>query len=144
MKGIDESLKVNGRFHLCHTCIRYLEKDEMPPMCHKNNLYYKEIPECLQLTDIEKQLIVKNLIFIKVRALPKTRMPAINDRVINVPIEDDDIIKEVTSLPRTEKNNGMVTVRLKRKLAMKNFHKEGMIRPEKRVKAQCLTLFFLK
>ena len=54
-----------------------------------------------------------------------------NDRVINVPIEDDDIIKTVTSLPRTEKNNGMITVGLKRDLSLKNFHKLQMIRPEK-------------
>ena len=46
----------------------------------------------LRLTDIEKQLIVKSLIFIKIRELPKTRMRAMNDRVINVPIEDNDII----------------------------------------------------
>ena len=47
------------------------------------------IPECLQkFSDLEKQLIVKNLIFIKVCQLPKTRMQAINDRVINVPVKD--------------------------------------------------------
>ena len=58
-------------------------------------------------------------------------MEAMNDRVINVPIEDGDIIKEVTALPRTRKNNGMITVKLKRKMDMKNSHKFGMIRPEK-------------
>ena len=63
-----------------------------------------ETPECLKLTNLEKQLIVKSLLFIKVRELPKTRMQAMNDRVINVPIEDGDLIKEVTSLPRTKKN----------------------------------------
>ena len=53
-----------------------------------------------------------------------------NDRVINVPIEDGDIIKEATSLPRTKKNSGMISVKLKRKLEMKNYHKFGMVRPE--------------
>jgi hypothetical protein len=67
-------------------------------------------------------------------------MDAMNDHVINVPIEDDDIIKTVMSLPRTEKNNGMVTVGLKRDVKYDNFHKLQMIRPEKVYKA----LLYLK
>ena len=99
----------------------------MPPLCCKNSLCYGPIPDCLRLHNIEKQLIVKSLIFIKVRKLPVTRMDAMNDRVINVAIEDHDIIKEVTSLPRTKKNCGMITVGMKRKFDMKNYHKLGMI-----------------
>ena len=53
----------------------------MPPMCSKNNLEPSELPQCIkELTNVEKQLIVKNLVFIKVRNLPKTRMEAMNDR----------------------------------------------------------------
>ena len=137
---LDQSLKVNGKFYLCHSCIRYLEKLEMPPLCSKNNLDYMKTPECLKLTNLEKQLIAKSLVFIKVRQLPKTRMDVMNDRVINVAIEDDDIIKHVKSLPRTEKNSGMVTVGMKRKMDINNYHKLGMIRPEKIYKA----LLYLK
>ena len=129
---LDQSLKVNGKFYLCHSCIRYLEKLEMPPLCSKNNLDYMKSPDCLELTNLEKHLIAKSLVFIKVRQLPKTRMDAMNNRVINVAIEDDDIIK---LLPRTEKNSGMVTVGMKRKMDIKNYHKLGMIRPEKIYKA---------
>ena len=93
------------------------------PICWKNSLDYRDIPDCLQLHNIEKQFIVKSLLFIKVRKLPVSRMDAMNDRVINVAIDDDDIIKEVTNLPRTEKNCGMITVGMKRKLDMKNYHK---------------------
>ena len=108
------------------------EKGEMPPMCLKNDLETGEIPvELKNLTNLEKQLIVKNLIFIKVRQLPKTRMDCINDRVINVPISDDNIAKRVTTLPRNDSNNGLVTVRLKRKLGMKNYHKHGFINPDR-------------
>ena len=75
----------------------------MPPINFKNQLDYMNTPDCLDLTNLEKQLMVKSLLFIKVRELPKTRMQAMNDRVINIAIEDGDIIKEVTSLPRTNK-----------------------------------------
>ena len=122
--------KVREGYSLCKTCVSYLKKSQVPPMCSKNSLEPAVIPDCLQyLSDVEKQLIVKNLIFIKVRALPKTRMAAMNDRVINVPITDENIAKRVNSLPRTEKTSGMVNVGLKRKLNMKNFHKHGLINP---------------
>ena len=73
--------KIQEGFSLCHTCIRYLKQGKMPPMCSKNGLEPSELPECIkELTNVEKQLIVKNLFFIKVRNLPKTRMEAMNDR----------------------------------------------------------------
>lgn len=155
--NFDESLKVKDEIHykvkrndkfitkvrkfptghsLCKTCIGYLKNSQMPPMAAKNSLMPAMIPECLQnLIDLEKQLIVKNLIFIKVRQLPKTRMNAMNDRVINVPIGDDNIAKRVNSLPRTEEDSGMVNVGLKRKLNMKNYHKHGLICPHRVFKA---------
>ena len=37
-------------------------------------------------TDPWKQLIVKNLVFLKIRKIPKTQMVVLNDRVINIPI----------------------------------------------------------
>ena len=130
-KRLKESLKIRGEHYLCCNCRNYLEKLEMPPCCAKNNLEYPEIPDCLQLSNLERQLICKDLVFIKIRQLNPTRMDAMNDHIVNVPIEDDDIIKTVTSLPRTQKNNGMVTVGLKRDLIYKTFHKLQMIRPDK-------------
>ena len=139
-KRLKESLRVHGAHYLCCNCRDYLEKTEIPPRCAKNSLEYQEIPDCLQLSNLERQLICKDLVFIKIRQLRPTRMDAMNDHVINVPIEDDDIIKTVTSLPRTDKNNGMVTVGLKRDMKYDSFHKLQMIQPEKVYKA----LLYLK
>ena len=126
-----EALKVQEGHFLCNNCCLYLEKSEMPPICAKNSLEYSKIPDCLQLTNLERQLVCKDLVFIKVRELHPTRMEAMNDYVINVPIEDDDIVKTVTSLPRTEKNSGMITLGLKRDMVYKTYHKLEMIRPDK-------------
>ena len=68
----DESMKVNGNYHICHSSLTHLIKGDMPPICTKNALEYSDIPECLKLTNLERQFIVKNLIFIKIRELPKT------------------------------------------------------------------------
>ena len=139
-KMLKESLKVHGAHHLCNNCCTYLEKMEMPPCCAKNSLEYHEIPDSLKLSNLERQLICKDLVFIKIRQLYPTNMDSMNDRVINVAIEDDDIIKTVTSLPRTQKNNGMITVGLKRDTKYDRFHKLQMVRPEKLYEA----LLYLK
>ena len=102
----------------------------MPPICSKNNLELPKIPQCFkELTNLEKQFIVKNLVFMKIRNLPKTGLQALNDRVINVPIQDENIAKVFNILPRSESNSGMVNVKLKRKMKMKNYHKAGLIAP---------------
>ena len=127
---LKESLKVFGHSYLCMTCSRSLDKLEMPNICAKNCLEYTPIPTCLKIPNLERQLICRDLTFIKVRQL-RYGMSANYDRVINVPIDDDDIIKTVSSLPRTEKNHGMVTVGLKRDMSLRTFHKKEMVSPER-------------
>ena len=127
---LKESLKVFGHSYLCMTCSRSLDKLEMPKICAKNCLEYTPIPTCLKIPNLERQLICRDLTFIKVRQL-RYGMSANYDRVINVPIDDDDIIKTVKSLPRTEKNHGMVTVGLKRDMSLRTFHKKEMVSPER-------------
>ena len=73
--------RLQTTFYNCRTCINYLSKKEMPPMCSRNYLCLPKLPDCfLELTNLEKQFIVKKLVFIKIRKLPKTRMEAMNDR----------------------------------------------------------------
>ena len=57
-------------------------------------------------------------------------MQSTNDRVICVPIPDDDVIKTVTSLPRTSANDGYITVNLKRKKSFKKNEMQQDILPE--------------
>ena len=62
-------------------------------------------------------------------------MPANKDRIINVPMSEDDISNTVSSLPRPENTSGVVAVKWKRKMAMKNHHMEQFINPDKLIKA---------
>ena len=48
-----------------------------------------------------------------------------------IKISDENIAKTVNSLPRTEDNSGMVLIGLKRKLNMTNYHKYGLINPDR-------------
>ena len=38
-------------------------------------------------------MIARNLIFMKIFKLPKSRMAAVKDRIVNVPINEEDIKK---------------------------------------------------
>ena len=72
----------------------------MPKLSAMNNLMVEIIPEQLKLSDFEMQLIAKDLLFMKIFSLPKSRMPAIKDKVINVPLTHLDIQRTTTLLPR--------------------------------------------
>ena len=71
----------------------------------------------------------------KVVTLPKSRLPAITNRVINVPLHDSDIQKTISMLPRTPNEAKIVDVKLKRKLDMKNTHAYAYIRGSKPIEA---------
>ena len=124
----DDKLKVNGIHHLCVNCCRLLLLSEMPAISHYNGLGFTNPPE--KLTMLENQLLALNLIFLKIRKLPKTRMHANNDRLINVPIPDDDFIKSISQLPRSTHESGLISVRLKRQMHQKSIYREEMVRPK--------------
>ena len=71
--------------------------------------------EGLKLTELEGALIAKTIIFQKIYQLPKSRWTALKDRLINIPINDDDIVNTLDQMPRTPRNAGLIGVALKRK-----------------------------
>ena len=109
LQYVNMNLKLMGKSYICKTCKKYLLGSKMPPLCFRNELEVPKRPECIvKLKNLERQLLKKSLPFLKLRKLPKTRMDVTNDRLINIPISDDDIIKNVTSLPRTSEMYGII------------------------------------
>ena len=106
---------------ICWTCSKALKKGNVPPMLVKKKLELEELSEVLKLTDLEHQLVAKDLLFLKVFSLPRTRMYAVKDRVINVPLTNDDIVATTNILPRSTADNFLVNVKLKRTCALKMF-----------------------
>ena len=64
----------------------------------------------------------------KMKNLPKTRMPAMIDRTVLVPIEDTEVMNSVEALPRTLEVNAVIHVKLKRMKGLKNTHIESFVR----------------
>ena len=124
----------NKNVCLCFTCKNYhLFKGFMPPMCHSNNLETHNFNETpwMRLSELENSLIALDLLFMKVYQLPRSRMSAIKDQVVNIPLTDLDIKSNLSLLPRTPDEAVVIPVQLKRKQALKNAHLEEFISPSK-------------
>ena len=113
-----------GKFYLCTTCKNKLVTGKRPAQSHQNNLEIfdiKQHPE-LSLTELESSLISKALVFMKIFKKPKSRMAAIKDRCVCVPIDDQTINETLNQLPRTPSEACIVPIKLKRKKEYKNVH----------------------
>ena len=109
-----------------------MERGKVPKMCSSNGLTVDILPDIsFTLTELENNLIAKNIIFQKLHKKPKSRWSGTHDRLVNIPIGDQDILNTVKNLPRTPAEAGIISVKLKRKLEYKNTHTEQLIDTEK-------------
>ncbi|CAB3997307.1 Hypothetical predicted protein [Paramuricea clavata] len=114
---VTEIRATDGQIYLCHTCHRSLYKTKCPSMSTKNGLSIDEIPSVLNLSEMESVLIAKNILFFKLFKLPKTRWAGIRDKLVNVPINDNDLLKtlsNLTKLPRGPDNAGLLPVKIEK------------------------------
>ena len=115
----------------------------MPPMCNRNNLEFVDIKPfpALELSELEQQLIALNIIFHKIVLLPKSRMNALKDKTVSVPINPSDVVETLTMLPRTPSDASLSVVQLKRRLNFPGVHNQQLINIQKVV--QALRIFFI-
>ena len=128
-------LQVGSRF-ICETCWRYLKAGKLPPCSVMNSLALHDTDEKLKrddlwLTELEGSLIAANIIFQKIHLLPRSRWTGLKGKVINVPIRNESINNTLALLPRTPEQAGLIGVSFKRKMEMKNNHKQQLIDPNK-------------
>ena len=121
---------------ICLTCVRHMKKGKIPPMSAMNGLQLHETDQDiedqnLKLTELEGTLIAKSIIFQKIYQLPKSRWTALKDRLINVPVQNNDILNTLEQMPRTPKEAGLIGVALKRRKEYVNTHKHQLIDPDK-------------
>ena len=124
-------------FYVCQNCLTLMKnKNKMPPSSVKNGLYVDEIPEALaNLNLVERNMIARTIVFMKITKTPKTRMDKMIDRVVLVPVEPEDVMNSVESLPRGNQDSATVEVDFKRKKDLKNTHLSGYADPAKLFKS---------
>ncbi|VDI00600.1 Hypothetical predicted protein [Mytilus galloprovincialis] len=104
---------------ICYTCHRKIQKGKVPAESFFNNLLLDDVPnELSKLNQLEQHLISLNIPFMKIIALPKGGQKAVHGPCVCVP---SDIFKVTTTLPRSEDDNCLVKVKLKRKLQYKGY-----------------------
>ena len=85
------------------------------------------IPDVLDtLNRLEKTLISKRILFKKITVMPKGQQPKIRGAVCNIPVQADAISNV---LPRPSENDGVVLVKLKRKIEFKGHVYFESVRP---------------
>lgn len=97
-------------------------------MARKNNLQVVSLPEDFDsLSSLEKSLVAKKSLFQKIFSLKISRIPAVKDKLIIVPIDDEDVVKTMSRLPRVPSNAGLIDVQWTRRLTMKNYHLQAKV-----------------
>ena len=129
-KQLREMIEATKEIHLCTTCDQTLRlKKRMPAQCANNKLQVDKLPDADQeklfkdLNELEKTLIARNIVFLKIFEMPKSRWPKVIDKCVNVLLNCDDLLKTLNTLcplPRNPEDAGLIEVTLKRKLEYKN------------------------
>ena len=112
-----------GKTYVCQTCYGYFKRSKRPPQSVMNGLQIDNTSNWPNYNDLESTLIAKRILFLKLFKLPKSRWSAAKDKVVNIPIEDNDLaatLEKVIELPRRPDNAQLVEIELKRKVEYKN------------------------
>ena len=75
----------------------------------------------IDLSELEATLIAKNIVFMKIFQLPKSRWSAVKDKTVNVPIPETVVLETVKKFPRMPSQAGIIPIKLKRKKEYKNY-----------------------
>ena len=116
------------REYICITCDKKLKKGDIPcqAVCNKLQVY-GFLPFLPKLRRLEKIIISKRILFKKIAIMPKGQSPKLKGAICNVPIETEAVCNV---LPRGANCNGIVMVKLKRKLVYRGHVVFEAVRPD--------------
>ena len=110
------------------TCDKDLIKGLVPRQAVCNKLEIYDLPPFLpKLRRLEKVLIAKRLLFKKIAIMPKGQSPKLKGAICNVPLENESVCD---TLPRGADSNGIVMLKLKRKLVYRGHVYFEAVRPQ--------------
>ena len=118
----------DGFCYICLTCSKKIKKGDIPCQAVWNDLKLFVFPnEIANLNKLEKSLICKRMLFRKVTIMPKGQSPKVKGAICNIPVETDDV---VNTLPRGADSNGLIMVKLKKKLIYRGHVFFEPVRPD--------------
>ena len=90
-----------------------LKKGLLPSMAVANGLQLLPVPENLELSELENNLIARKILFQKIFQLPKLRIAAVKGKLVSILIHENDVLQTLEVLPRTLSEAGLIEVKLK-------------------------------
>ena len=109
-----EVTSCDGRLYICHTCHTKLKKSEIPAQAVWNKLEFFLLPDDLaNMNRLERAIISRRILFKKSTIMPKGQAPKLKGSICNVPVNTANV---VNTLPQGADSNGIIMVKLKRKL----------------------------
>jgi hypothetical protein len=121
----------DGNIYICSTCKTALSGGKMPAQAVANGLEITDLEEKEPLTELENNLIARNINFQKNLLLPKSRWAAGKGRMVSVPVGAQDVMNTMKQLPRLPDEAGLIPIKLKRKKKYQGHEKSELARPEK-------------
>ena len=84
-----------------------MKSGRVPPMsvCNRLDIVPLEDPQ-LELSELENNLIALRIMFQKIYYLPKSRWTGLKDRVINIPVDKENVMNTIKQLPRLPTESG--------------------------------------
>lgn len=108
---------------VCNTCKRSLNNKSMPPLAKVNGFSYPDQPPGLPTLDlVSERLISPRLPFMQVRRLRHDVSFGIIGQVINVPVDEQEMVK---CLPRQLNEDDVINVNIERNIAYKSIYING-------------------
>ena len=118
---------LDGKSYICKTCGKKLKQNCIPCQAVCNMLEVSELPEEFRdIRRLERVLIARRLLFKKISIMPKCQSPKLKGALCYVPRDAVDVCKTLT---HRADSNGIVIVRLKRKLQCRGHVYFQSVRP---------------
>ena len=121
-------ISADGKYYICLTCHKKLHESEITAQAVWNKLdVYNFLDDLASLNRLEKAIISRRILFKKITIMPKGQMPKIKGSICNVPINVGDV---ASTLPQGADSNGVVMIKLKRKLTYRGHVYFEAVSPE--------------
>ena len=119
----------DDNYYICPTCDKSLQKNSVPSQAVANRLNVVELPKLFQgIRRLERLLVPRRVLFTKVKIMPKGKSLKIKDSICSIPVSEVDV--NCNMVPRHTDSNGLIIIKLKRKLECKGHVVFEAVRPD--------------
>ena len=132
--SVDENIifmvkSYDDNYYICTTCDKALCKISVPCEAVANRLNVVELPKLFQdIRRLERLLVSRRILFKKVTVMSKGKSLKTKGSICNIPVAEVDV--NCNMLPRSADSNGLIIVKLKRKLEYKSHVPFEVVRPD--------------